>query len=322
LKVLTYGYYGLEAKNLGDELFKSAFKTLFPEFSFTFTDNITADHLIDQDAVFLGGGSFLDQEPQITKEALEAMSHLPVFYIGIGAETKIHPTHQQLIKQAKLVAVRSLDNIDYVRQLNANTILIPDLVYSLGSVRNTEPINNSILFIPNANLIPKWNDSHWKHIAWSFFKNEIAQVLDELFAEGYEVDFYSMCNGNQNNDVWAADEILNATEHIKRSILPRYDDAMSNMVLFSRYSLVITQRYHGSIIAEMAGTPYITIHHHDKLKGTYYDGGCFIPYFETSKHRLLEAINNSSKQEKIAIETHLFRELVARINDAASICWI
>lgn len=314
MEVLVYGYYGIEAKNLGDELFKSAFKILFPQLNFTFTDNITVEHLKNKYAVWFGGGSFLCDPPQITKEALEVLLSLPIFYISVGAETDIHPLHQQLIKRSKLVAIRSNQNIENIKTLNANTIVIPDIVYSLGSVHNSEHINKSILFIPNANLIPKWNEPHWKHISWSFFKNEIAQVLDQLYADDYIVDLYSMCNGNQNNDVWAADEILNATEHTERNILPHYNDIMTNMVSFSQYSLVITQRYHGAILSEMAGTPYICIHHHDKLKTTHYNSGCFIPYFETSKSRLLEAINNSSKQEKITIDTHLFRELLERIN--------
>lgn len=313
-KILVYGYYGVEAKNLGDQLFQAAFKTLFPQHSFTFTDHITIEHIKGKDAVFIGGGSLLDQGPQITQEALEALLHLPLFYISIGAETNIHPIHQQLIKQAKLVAIRSPQHIEHIKALNTNTIVIPDIVYSLGCVHNSEPKNKSILFLPNATLIPKWDEPHWKHISWCFFKNEIAQVLEQLYSEDYKVDFYSMCNGNQNNDIWAANEILNTTEHIERSILPHYDDMVANMMLFSQYSLVITQRYHGAIISEMAGTPYITIHHHDKLKNTYYNGGFFIPYFETSKARLLEAINNSSKQEKITIDTHLFRELLERIN--------
>lgn len=319
MKILCLGYYGNEANNLGDELFKSAFQHLFPSFQFAFTDHITIDHLKTTDALFIGGGSLLDQAPQITEEALAAiialssLNKLPLFYLGIGAETIIHPIHQQLIKAAKLIAIRS-PHLEKVKAINNNAIQIPDLVYSLEG-KQAKRQDKSVLILPNATLIPKWNEEHWKHIAWSFFKIEMAQVVEYLINNDYTVAFYSMGNGKEVNDVYAIDEILNATNYKDSNILTQLQGITANTTLFSTYQTIISQRYHGNILAEIAGTPFISIHHHDKLQSTYYNLGSFISYFEVSKNRILNAINNPVKPSIQVIKSHLFEEVVELVNE-------
>src|ERR1700735_2324331 len=101
-QVLVFGFY--DKANLGDQLFKDAFQFLFPELEFRFVDKITELSLIGIDAVFIGGGSLLDQ-PLMSDTGIlplfRRISALPLFYIGVGAETAIHQQHQNWMSKAK-----------------------------------------------------------------------------------------------------------------------------------------------------------------------------------------------------------------------------
>src|ERR1700679_1183590 len=113
-QVLVFGFY--DKANLGDQLFKDAFQFLFPELEFRFVDKLTELSLIGIDAVFIGGGSLLDQPLMTTKISLfKQLSALPLFYIGVGTETDIHKQHQQWMSKGKLIAVRSEARIEEIK---------------------------------------------------------------------------------------------------------------------------------------------------------------------------------------------------------------
>lgn len=290
MRVLVVGYY--QHSNLGDELFVEAFRYLFPEIAFVFTDQITQQHLAGIDAIFLGGGSFLG-EPLKTQIPLSDLQKYPLFYIGVGTETDLHPSHQFLLSLAKLVAIRT--NANYERQLgiNPNTIVIPDLVYALpNSFWRVDKTPNSILFLPNINTVPDWKEPHYKHAGWDFFKNEVAQALDVLLEQGWNIDFFPMSAEPRRNDEYAAAEIINRMtirkpQILQETILPKV------LALFASYQLIITQRYHGAVLADLAYVPSITIHHHDKLKTTF---GAHLPFYGLSKGDLLQKINDAPKE--------------------------
>jgi len=310
MKVLVFGFYS--KNNAGDDLFKEAFKHLFPALEFYFTDHITINLLKDKDAVFIGGGSFLDQKPDIKEGALIPLGKKPIFYLGVGAETNIHETHQKLMRRALLIAIRS-PHTDKIKEINENVIEIPDLVYSLATKSQfNKSSHNSILFLPNIMTVPKWNNPHWMHISWEYYKMEIAQTFDHLIDTGRDINYYAMSSGKLN-DEYAAIEIKNSMVKTQINSLIKIDN-IDIPALIRQHSLVITQRYHGAILAEIAQVPYICIHHHDKLKSTHYNLGSFIPYFEFSKDRLLKEINNSPNQQTLTIEPHIFRDFVDRVN--------
>ena len=119
-------------QNIGDQLFIEAFKKIF-DYNFTFTDHIKPHHLNNIDAVFFGGGSFLLGKPDITDAALELIKKKPIFYIGVGVESEVHPIHLDLMKVAKLIATRSSDKIDFLKTINKNAFFVPDIVYSLSN---------------------------------------------------------------------------------------------------------------------------------------------------------------------------------------------
>lgn len=310
MKVLVFGFY--DKGNLGDELFKEAFKKIFPELDFTFTDKLTKELLKSFQVIFIGGGSFLDQSQGFS---IDDLSGKDIFYIGIGAETNINPIHEEIIKKAKLVAIRTY-HYQKISKLNTSVMIIPDLVYALYNHSGSSYRNKSILVIPNVLNVPVYSDPHWKHVAWDFYKNELAQVLDERIRAGYTINFFPMAEGLSTNDSWAAIEIMNRMQKKSSTYLLNSKFTSKEVIsLFSEYQVIISQRYHGNIIAELANRPYLGIWHHDKLKSSYFNKGEFIPYFEVSKNKISQKIDELSKkkQDQLVINLDIFGELKHKI---------
>jgi polysaccharide pyruvyl transferase WcaK-like protein len=311
-KILVYGWYG--QGNLGDDLFVECFKKLFPTFNFIFTDHIKASHLENVDAVFFGGGSFLTDKPKISIEALAIIKTLKVFYIGVGAETRINPIHQELMSLAKLIAIRSSINFDLIKIINDNTIIIQDLVYCLSGQSCDNKIKNSILIIPNILIVPKWNDPHWKHVAWDSFKTEFSQLLDEYCLENYKINFLPMCINDYLDDQNAAAEIINGMNEGRKSFILNKDiDIKSVIETISKYELVISQRFHGTVLARLAGTTCLTIHHHDKLKNI---SEYSLSYYGFSKSEAINQINKSKVaniSDVLPIDRNIYDGLVQTV---------
>jgi polysaccharide pyruvyl transferase WcaK-like protein len=326
MKVLVYGWYN--QLNIGDDLFANAFKKLFPTFEFRFKDNIKVADLQDTDAVFFGGGSFLLTRPNIDMAALEKLKKMPIFYLGIGVEVDIHPLHMELIVLAKIVATRSIDQLDKLKALNPNTIWVPDLVYSLQeSVEKSEKLNRSILVMPNINVVPNHLDPYWRHVSWAHFKSEFAQFLDVLREDNYNIHILSMCQGKRDNDDWAAGEIVGHMVHRNKFLLDEQPVGIEGVTrLISKYSLLITQRFHGIVLAEMTKTPYMAIYHHDKLKSPKPNHGSFVSYYGINKQTLFENFNHTIKMnfdQTLPIEPNIFEafsQKIIELVENGSIC--
>jgi polysaccharide pyruvyl transferase WcaK-like protein len=283
--ILVYGWY--HQGNLGDDLFISAFKHLFPNYNLVFTSIITNQDLQNIDVVFIGGGSFLAEAINIVDSSvLEELKKKKIFYISVGTETNLHPHHQELMSVAKLIATRTAINIENIKKINSNVLIIPDLVYSLPATISANKIKKSVLVIPNILVTPSWHDTYWKHAAWLYFKSEFSQFLDDLVNSNYTINFLPMCINDQWNDSHAAIEIINSMTHRSNDyLLDKKIDIKSVTKLISEYDLVITQRYHGAVLAEMANVPCITLCHHDKLKNS---SGLQLSYFGFSKNKISE----------------------------------
>lgn len=304
MDVLIWGFYN--KNNTGDELFKAAFTKLFPDINFIFTDVLTVELLDSVNTVFFGGGSFLDGDPNFSNEIISLLKTKNIFYIGVGAETDIHPIHQELIKSAKLIAARS--NLDKVQNLNSNSILIPDLVYALQDEVVLKPKQSkSVLILPNMVVVPSWNEPQWKHAAWNYFKSEFCQFLDYLIDNKYNINFYSLYQNKIADDYWAATEIINNMVNRGNYIIPGYKTTIKDLSkLFSQFDLIITQRYHGIVLAEMCGVPCISLQHHDKLKNQN-----SLSYYGLTKNNLIKSLGVTGIQ---AIETNTFRELADKVS--------
>jgi polysaccharide pyruvyl transferase WcaK-like protein len=291
LKVLVYGFYS--KNNIGDSLFAEAFKFLFPQLDFIFTDAITRSQLELVSTVFIGGGSFLDTDLVITEDAFAILKTKNIFYIGVGAETLICSQHIELLVVAKLIAIRTPKYIDKIKNINQNTIVIPDLIYALPKHKQSEKEHKSILILPNAHIVPKWFDEHYKHAAYDVFRSEFAQFLDILIEDGFKINFFSMCDSKLIDDGWATAGIISSMKYVDNSfnLGQKCVDIDAITKLFSKYQFIISARYHGAILADLLQIKHFTIAHHNKLKNTY-----TVPYYGLSKQFLLDQFYSISNE--------------------------
>lgn len=290
--VLVYGFYG--KGNVGDELMKKALVRLFQPHGVTlsFTDHIGVPELtvLERgdttyvDAVIFGGGSIMYADPLITPAAMALLlsKQIPVFYVGVGGETGPSPKHQQLLDVAQAAFFRELD--------------MPDLAYSLVPDLQLPPAPadpKGLLFVPNVELVPTHADPHWMHVAWEHFKNEVAQVLDRCVDRKVPVSMLLMCNNDRQEDAWAAGEVISRMCHRGKAVHVYAAGGLETLSLMQHHQVVVTQRYHGIIMAEMAGVPYVTITHHDKLKFAHPHRGSQVSYHGVQKDALTDAIENA-----------------------------
>ncbi len=316
-EVLVYGWYN--KGNIGDELFKDAFKHLFPDLNFTFVARLTTELLQKTSIVFFGGGSYLHDRPNFKDEDLKLLQSKKIFFIGTGIEAGIHPIYIDLMVRAKLIATRSFDQVDRIKKLNPNTIYIPDIVYSLQSqIYKSTPKNKSVLVIPNISVVPKWNDINWKHASWNYFKSEFSQFLDFLVEDGFKLNFFPMCRNSSLDDQAAAIEIINMMDH--RDISYPLQDKPQNIIditkLWSKYQFIITQRFHGIVLSEMTKIPYLAIHHHDKLKNSIPHNGKYVSYYGTYKQELIDqfnSLNNMKYSSSMPVDLNVFKILAEEV---------
>jgi polysaccharide pyruvyl transferase WcaK-like protein len=312
-KVLVFGWFNHD--NLGDQFFIEIFRALFPSFQFVFTDRITPDLLKDQDAVFLGGGSFLDQASSIDPKAIPLLTTMPLFYLGIGAETNIHPTHQQLLAAAKLIVLRSSAGMEEIKKLNPNVLVATDLVYCHFPLVSQPGKAKSVLIMPNVSLVPQWGAEHWKHLFWEHFRHEFSQFLDDLIDRGYRPQFFSMCRNKTLSDDWAALAIISTMKHRNSDLLSGEAPTTIQQTLevLAGYETVITQRYHGIVLAELANIPYVAIAHHDKL---FNGSSNAISYYEISKAALQKKFDNPTKKSSVLpLTSHPYQEVKTKIEE-------
>lgn len=316
-KVLVYGWY--HQGNIGDDFFMEAFGYLFPDFDFVFSETITSDKLDGVDAVFFGGGSFLLDRPQITEDALKILKSKKVFYIGVGVEEHIHPIHMELMSAAQMIATRSNDQVARLKTLNNNSIYIPDIVYALRpEIKISQKKKKTVLILPNISVVPRRSDPHWKHAAWGYFKSEFTQFIDWLVDNGYEPSFFAMCQGNELHDDWAAAELIgNMERRDQKYLLPNFPTGFKEISkLFSYFEFIITQRFHGIVLSEIVQTPYIAIHHHDKLKICTPNNGSFVSYYNNSKQVLINEMGNIAKMKipsNLSEESTIFKTFTTEV---------
>lgn len=301
---LVYGWYG--RGNAGDELMKQALVGMFCTrgLELSFVDKIDAFSLRHVDAVIFGGGSILYGAPNVTPEALQVLASgkVPVFYVGVGIETEINHVHKQLMSVARVIAARERD--------------IPDLVFSLPVNSDDRVVEQrGLLVIPNVEVVPTWEDAHWKHVAWEHYKNEFAQALDQLVDGGLNVSFMLMCSNMQMEDVWATSELIARMKRRPKDRRIYMGSGAEIMTVMRSHRAVVTQRYHGIILAEAAGVPYVSIDHHDKLKNAQPSRCTHLSYHGVTKASLVSSIENAlnSTLEPHVVPSRVYDDLADRI---------
>jgi exopolysaccharide biosynthesis predicted pyruvyltransferase EpsI len=223
------------------------------------------------------------------------------------------------LSQAKLIAIRTPQHLSKIKEINTNTISIPDMVYYLKPyVQKSNVQPNSVLVLPNMAVVPQWQDPHWKHVSWEYFKSEFAQFLDSLVDQKYNVKFLAMCQNNKINDNWAAIEVINKMKnrHSNYVLDTLGCDIKTITSCISGYEFIITQRFHGIVLSELVGRPYLSIYHHDKLKHSLAENGNSVSYYGISKmqmHENLLSVQRTNLSSILPIEDNIFEALREKV---------
>lgn len=295
-------------KNLGDEAFRLAFYTLWPNHKFSFFN-----HPIDwkdYDALIVGGGSLLDSDFKIGN------TDIPIGLIGVGIGTTPNNSTMKLLERSKVALVRN----------NGFGIKCPDLVFS-RSISSNKPKENKVTVMLNNHFCPNDKSVRWHDTAWHWFASEMAQSLDRIIeSQGCQVSFFPMCTNDFQNDVRAASYVIDLMKH-KKNV-----EHLNHLMCLEKYmidsiassKLVITQRFHGMVFCSMLGVPFVSISGHEKMdflanelgwKGHVPYYGFTIAQFEKAmQHKdvscLLEYSDKARKEWKdlsVIVENQLFR---------------
>lgn len=299
--LLVYGWYGRH--NLGDQLMSRALRALFEPrgCELRFVDRLRGRDVSDCDGVVFGGGSILFDAPDVDPVALSALlaRARPVFYLGIGAETGVHPTHRALLSVSKAVVVRSPESLEVLPSAQLAT----DLVYSLPVTEALPEAGSGLLVVPNVEVVPMHSSPHWAHVGWERFKDELAQALDVLIEEhGIRPSFLLMCRNDRMDDAWPAAEVVARMANRRtdfETIRVADDDLDGALKAIGRHACVVTQRYHGIVLAQLAGVPHVSVAHHDKLKQAWPELGTQVTYHGVTKKQLVQSVSCAASLPRV-----------------------
>lgn len=287
---LVFGWYG--HGNVGDELMCMGMTDLLQRagYTSTFTDTLLEKNVAKADIVIIGGGCVLFNTPKADAgaEALLFSGKVPIAFISVGFETEVCDFFKRLLKQATYIITRSPQCLDMIRTLNPTVEAAPDIAYSVVTFLRPPVEKQGVLFIPNVEVLPRWDSPHWKHLAWDMFRSECAQFLDELASRKIGITFAGMCCNRDMDDAWVVPGIVSM---MKARSARTAKCAMFSSLNIPDYNVVITQRYHGIVLAEAAGVPYISVDHHGKLAYAHPSVGRHLPYHGTNKQDVLSAFD-------------------------------
>lgn len=293
-EILVYGWYGHQ--NIGDELMAKALQKMLPEFELKFVDYLKKQDVENCKLLLVGGGSFLYAPIRGEIEAKELLDTKSIIYIGVGAETAVHAEHEQLLLKAKGIFIRNKPCKQF-QDITKNYQIISDLTLVFCSNDYKKKPLKKLLYIPNAELLPNVNSSLWVKTAWDYSKSELCQTFDHLIEDGWSVTLAPFCNDKRTQDIWACHEIASYCKNRQKVdvLSTKWFGDCSFEIIREQYdqnSIVITQRFHGALIAQSTSTPSITIHHHDKLASLDKNITTLIPYYGLRKQLLLDSISN------------------------------
>jgi len=296
-RILVYGWYA--HRNVGDELMAAALRHILVGHNIKFVDRFKVSDVRDADVILIGGGSFLYAPLHGDTEAKTALTMKPVVYVGVGSETDIHIEHAALLSRSIAAFTRSKTPSAAFLAAAPHAVMLPDLSLCLSGVTNQMPMSaKKLLFVPNSEVLPHRSAPSYKRPAWEYFKSEVCQAIDALVSDGWSVSMAPFCDDAAVRDVWACAEITaNCERRAKiRCLTPEWigDGSFDSISkIFADASVVLTQRFHGAVIAQLTGTPCVIIHHHDKLKQLGSDVATKVPYYGVQKDLLLDGIKNA-----------------------------
>jgi polysaccharide pyruvyl transferase WcaK-like protein len=279
-RIFVLGWYGHD--NIGDESFKTAFQSLWPQFAFTFGDKIPKD-IDTYSAMWVGGGSFLESY----QKGIEKVT-IPLAFLGVGLSKDVHPLNKEAMDRAKIVVVRDQASLEF----HPSAIVGPDLAMASPTEEpNLDPPGKNVVILLNEFMATRGNQPTWQTRAFDWFCHEFAGACDRLVDEGFQLRFLPMCTGVIDDRRMAAYIIGKMEKPNKVYWGLELLDEHKLRAEINQARMVISQRFHGIVFSIQMGTPFIPILVHDKINGIVTDTGwpASVNYFGLHKDAVKRA---------------------------------
>lgn len=295
MRVLVAGWYGHH--NLGDEAFRPAMQTVLgDEADLTFTDHVPED-VNDWDALVFGGGSFLDQPMPVQARAIE----IPVGFLGVGIHGVIDSSYMPFLANASVIVTRNRVNLDV-----ENVHQAPDLLFAREDLFQTperflpdvsEGARRRMLVLPNGFTGAQATSPSWKVRSSDWFELALGDVLADYAAEGWTASIQPMLAAGvhvlvAHDDRVAAMRLMNRDFDGKVFAGTRPLSEAELVEEIDRADLVVSARFHGCVLAAMAGVPFVGISPHAKVQSFFDENGWanYVSFFGFSPEEFARAL--------------------------------
>jgi len=286
-KVFVFGWYG--SNNLGDEIFKVCFQQLWPALDFTFgSSKLPRNINQNYDALWVGGGSFLDQ-PILDIDTVT----IPIFFIGVGISSSLSDGNKKALERAKLIICRDSKSYNSLSSRH-NARVATDLVFSRNDLSPLLLEQKQITVILNDFLTPVGGAvQDWRSISYYWFLQEFSKIMDRYAHQGYKIKLIPMCINSRFDDRRIAAAVQG------RSSLPQYYDWVLSPIgeselrtEISKSTFVVTQRFHGLVYSIIEQRHCLPICTHDKFNSLIADLNLSgLDYYGITDVRFREVLN-------------------------------
>ena len=314
INVLVLGFY--DRDNTGDEMYKIAFRQIFPErvkLTFKCTDDVS-EIPEDVDVVVVGGGDVINAYFMDKVLRLVRWFRGRVYALSVGIP---YASCARYLEAFDHVYVRSRDDYDVARPVigSKNVTLLPDACFSLKENRLGQPLSFSVgnkrlprigICLANPSTM---NNAH--------FVERLASVLRHLKDVEIHVIPFNMCVASPHEcDLQACATFAAGIPGSINHELTRPADAVAQV---RNMDLNICMRYHSAVFSLAWGVKTIIVTCSSKLEKLARDTDCRIMSMSMSRKELttcvtITLVQTTSSSEKRDTQTTLkrWRDAVAQ----------
>lgn len=292
------GWYG--KNNIGDEAYKIAYKSLWPNSEFVFSDTA-----IDAGYYILGGGDVVSSS-FLKKDINSVMSvSFPV------------QTDAEKLKNCQRIWVRDQVSLDNAKNMNLDAELVPDFAFALRpnpaegiryikSIFKEEKLDlysQRIAVIINSHVLSASDSLASKYIQFERFAWEMASLADSFPASFIFIPFGTSFPWD---DRTACSAVASKCKFWKKNFcMYNRISVQETLDILSACDAAISMRLHSSIFCTIGHTPFVDITHNHKnpnfLK-TIHKENWAIPYNsfckEIAKKELQSRLDNQKNDSE------------------------
>lgn len=270
MKVVTaLGWY--DKHNIGDESYKLAFPTVFPDYEWHFTDKLTPEVVGQSDALVLGGGDIMS-DPFLNQLAfIDKPKH--IISTSATARTDVN----KLVGYQNII-VRDFNSVEMLKQKGVQAKYKPDVAFALTpdrmrgkrlirkeySSQKRDLYEKVIIVIMNGYLADAESNSYdvRKFIDFHKLAYDLGHISDHTPASFMFIPFGQMFPWDDRvPNIWVAQKC----KFWQKNLVVWNEPSVQNILdMISAADAVISTRLHSTIFSLVGVTPFIDIIHNHK----------------------------------------------------------